>query len=541
VAAAPFISGATVAACTPTREEFKRLAERGNLIPVFRDILADMETPVSAFKRIARRPNAFLLESVEGGERMARYSFLGAEPSLVFRSRGRTVTITENGQARTVRLSEGQDPLHVLEEILAEVRYVELPGMPRFVGGAVGYIGYDWVRFLEPIGESTTDDLGLDDVHLLLTDTLCIFDHVRHRIRVLANARVNPGDDLDAVYNAAVARVEELVSLLQAPRPADLPHLPLTGDAAPFVSNMTREQYREMILKTKEYIGAGDIIQAVMAQRFSRPLHADTFDVYRALRSLNPSPYMFYLAFENGVTLVGASPEILVTAEGSNVTVRPIAGTRKRGATPEDDAALETELLADEKERAEHIMLVDLGRNDIGRVCDYGTVKVTDLMVVERYSHVMHIVSNVIGRLRDDKTPFDLLRATFPAGTLSGAPKVRAMQIIEELEPTRRGVYGGAIGYFSYNGNFDACITIRTLLVKDGMAYVQAGGGIVADSDPDAEYEETVNKSGAVRNAVEMAERGLAVVPATVTASRWERLELDGTTPQVVQIRGAGR
>lgn len=526
-----------VAACTPSREEFKRLAGQGNLIPVFRDILADMETPVSAFKRIAHRPNAFLLESVEGGERMARYSFLGADPYLVFRSRGRTVTVTEHGATRTVTLEDGQDPLHLVEEILAEVRYVELPGLPRFVGGAVGYIGYDWVRFLEPVGEAATDDLGLDDVHLLLTDTLCIFDHVRHRLRVLANARVRPGDDLDTVYDAAVARVEELVGALQAPRPADTSH-PTNVDAGPFVSNMTREQYRAMILKTKEYIAAGDIIQAVMAQRFSRPLHADTFDVYRALRSLNPSPYMFYLAFENGVTLVGASPEILVTAEGRNVTVRPIAGTRKRGASPEEDTALETELLADEKERAEHIMLVDLGRNDIGRVCDYGTVQVTDLMVVERYSHVMHIVSNVVGKLRTDKTPYDLLRATFPAGTLSGAPKVRAMQIIEEQEPTRRGVYGGAIGYFSYNGNFDACITIRTLLVKDGMAYVQAGGGIVADSDPDAEYEETVNKSGAVRHAVEMAERGLAVAPVATRSSRWERLEIEEAAPQTVQVTG---
>jgi anthranilate synthase component I len=499
--------------CMPTREEFKNLAAQGNLIPVFRDILADMETPVSAFKRIAHRPNAFLLESVEGGERMARYSFLGAEPSLMFRSRGRTVTITENGRARTVELTEGQDPLHVLEELLAEVRYVEVPGLPRFVGGAVGYIGYDWVRFLEPIAETTTNDLDLDEVHLLLTDTLCIFDHVQHRLRVLANACVNPGDDLDAVYDAAVARVEALITTLQSPRPADIPAT-TTNEPAPFVSNMTREQYRDMILRTKEYIAAGDIIQAVMAQRFSRPLHADTFDVYRALRSLNPSPYMFYLAFENGVTLVGASPEILVTAEGRNVTVRPIAGTRKRGATPQEDNALEAELLADEKERAEHIMLVDLGRNDIGRVCDYGTVKVTELMVVERYSHVMHIVSSVTGQLREEKTPFDLLRATFPAGTLSGAPKVRAMQIIEELEPT------------------------RTLLVKDGTAYVQAGGGIVADSDPDTEYEETVNKSKAVRRAVEMAEQGLSQIPAaTVTATRWEQLEIESPSVQTVRVR----
>lgn len=502
---------ATSFAYIPSRDEFRRLAHHGNLIPVCRDILADMETPVSAFKRIADRPNAFLLESVEGGERMARYSFLGADPYLTFRSRGGEVTINENGRARTVTLEPGRDPLHVLENLLAEIRYVDVPGLPRFVGGAVGYIGYDWVRFLEPIGEHAADDLHVDDVHLLLTDTLCIFDHVRHRIRVLANARLQPGDDPDAAYDAAVAKVEELIARLQEPLPRPAAPSPARHrDPERFASNLTQAEYRRMIHRTKEYIAAGDIIQAVMAQRFSRPLHADTFDVYRALRSLNPSPYMFYLAYDNGVTLVGASPEILVTEEAGKVTVRPIAGTRKRGQTPEEDAALERELLADEKERAEHIMLVDLGRNDIGRVCEYGSVQVTDLMIVERYSHVMHIVSNVVGRLRPDRTAFDLLRATFPAGTLSGAPKVRAMQIIEELEPTRRGVYGGAIGYFSYNGNLDACITIRTLLVKDGTAYVQAGGGIVADSDPEAEYEETVNKSNAVRRAIEMAEAGLS-------------------------------
>jgi anthranilate synthase component 1 len=546
------VAAAPDASYTPSREEFRRLVaanrsadDKGpvTIIPVCRDILADLETPVSAFLRIKDRPNAFLLESVEGGERMARYSFLGSDPHLVFRSRGLEATVTEaGGVTRTVTLTDGQDPLHLLEETLRGVRYVDLPDMPRFVGGAVGYIGYDWVRFLEPIGESTTDDLHVDDVHLLLTDTLCIFDHVRHRIRVLANARLAPGDDPDAAYDAARARVDGLVATLKRPRPGDEP-LTTTHEGAgePFVSNMDRDTYRAMIARTKEYIGAGDIIQAVMAQRFSRPLHTDPFTVYRALRSLNPSPYMFYLGFENGTTLVGASPEILVTEEKGKVTVRPIAGTRKRGATPEEDAALEAELLADEKERAEHIMLVDLGRNDIGRVCDYGTVQVDELMVVEKYSHVMHIVSNVTGLLSKDKTPFDVLRATFPAGTLSGAPKVRAMQIIEELEPTRRGTYGGAIGYFSYNGNLDACITIRTLLVKDGMAYLQAGGGIVADSDADSEYEETVNKSNAVRRAIELAEAGLepqAVVAAAASASRWERLELDETAVQQVGRAG---
>ena len=519
----------------PTRAEFHRLARQGNMVPVYRDILADMETPVSAFRRIAHQPNAFLLESVEGGERLARYSFLGADPHLVFRAKGNTVTLTRRGeQAQTITLTEGRDPLHVLEDLLADIRYVQVPDLPRFVGGAVGYIGYDWVRALEPVGESTTDDLDVDTVHLLLTDTLCIFDQVRHRMRVLAHARLAPGDNPDTAYDVACARVDSLVSTLQAPRPADDPRPPHTASER-WESNLTQTDYKKMVLAGKEYIAAGDIIQTVLSQRFSRPLHAETFDVYRALRSLNPSPYMFYLAFENGVTLVGASPEILVTEDNGRVTVRPIAGTRRRGADDAEDAVLEAELLADEKERAEHIMLVDLGRNDIGRVCEYGSVKVEELMAVERYSHVMHIVSQVTGRLAQGKTAFDVLRATFPAGTLSGAPKVRAMQIIEELEPTRRGVYGGAIGYFSYNGNLDACITIRTLLVKDGMAYIQAGGGIVADSDPDAEYAETVSKSNAVRRAIEIAEAGLDThaVLAQPVASRWERLELEEAVVRV--------
>jgi anthranilate synthase component 1 len=516
---------------TPDRETFVKLAAQGNMVPVWRDILADMETPVSAFRRLAHRPNAFLLESVEGGERMGRYSFLGSDPRIILRTKGRMVSITENGETRTETLAVGQDALHVLENLLKPIQYVTVPGLPRFVGGAVGYIGYDWVRFLEPIGERTKDDLGLDDVHLLIADTLVIFDHVQHRLRVLANARVDSVEEAPAAYDAAVERINELIGVLRSPlvfsEPTETSTIPeATGvqtlpvpvqqegpraeaDSSGFVSNMTREEYRKMILAGKEYITAGDVIQVVLSQRFSRPLQSQPFDVYRALRSLNPSPYMFYLAYQDGPTLVGASPEILVTQEAGKVVVRPIAGTRRRGINPEEDAALEKELLADQKECAEHIMLVDLGRNDIGRVCEYGSVKVDELMVVEKYSHVMHIVSNVSGKLRGDKTAFDLLRATFPAGTLSGAPKVRAMQIIEELEPTRRGVYGGAIGYFSYNGNLDACITIRTALIEDGTVYVQSGGGIVADSDPDAEFEETMTKSGAVKRAVEMAETGL--------------------------------
>ena len=502
--------------CTPTREEFKDLAAQGNVIPVYRSILADLETPVSAFLRLRHMPNAFLLESVEGGETMGRYSFLGAEPYLTLRSKGRTVTIRERGATRTVELIDDQDPLHVLEEILSGVNYVELPGLPRFAGGAVGYIGYDWVRFLEPIGASTEDDLNLDDVHLLLTDTLCIFDHVKHRLIGLANVHVAPDSDLDALYDGAVARVNELLAALRVPLEFDDPNHTIHNaaptppeDGEKWESNLTRAEYEEMVLAGKEYIAAGDIFQVVLGQRFQKPLRADAFDVYRALRSLNPSPYMFFLGFDDGTTVVGASPEILCTVEDGTVTVRPIAGTRPRGETPAEDLALQAELLADEKERAEHIMLVDLGRNDVGRVSEYGSVKVTDLMVIEKYSHVMHIVSSVTGKLNPDKSAIDVLRATFPAGTLSGAPKVRAMQIIEEREPTRRGIYGGAIGYFSYTGNLDACIAIRTMVAKGGIAYVQAGGGIVADSVPATEFDETVNKSGAVRRAVELAEAGL--------------------------------
>ncbi len=540
---------------TPPRETFRQLVERAReasgdktvVVPVWRDTLADMETPVSAFRRIAHRPNAFLLESVEGGENLGRYSFLGADPRMTFRSKGRAVIVTENGVPRAETLPTDADPLTILERYLAGIHYVALPDLPRFVGGAVGYIGYDWVRFLEPVGDDTEDDLGVDDVHLLFADTLAIFDHVRHRLKALANASVTPGQDIDAAYNDATARADGLLATLVStpPDPSWAAEGGGAGSRGAFTSNMTPDAYRNMVLASKEYIAAGDVFQVVVAQRFSKPVTADPFDVYRALRSLNPSPYMYYLALDSGVTLVGASPEILCTVEGGKVTVRPIAGTRPRGKTPEEDAALAAELLSDEKERAEHIMLVDLGRNDVGRVAKYGSVHVDELMVIEKYSHVMHIVSNVSGELLDDKTPFDVLRATFPAGTLSGAPKVRAMQIIEELEPTRRGTYGGAIGYFSLNGNLDAAITIRTVLIKNGVAHVQAGGGIVADSDPDAEYLETVKKSEAGRRAVEIAERGLDTLfqPAGVTAGsvgdRWNRLEIEAVrdTP-VVNRRG---
>ena len=489
----------------PNKQEFIRRASAGNLVPVYREILADMETPVSAFRKIGQGGYSFLLESVEGGERIARYSFLGSEPFMVLRSKGRRVTISENGESRQIALKDGQDPLHVLKSQLTRFKWVADPDLPRFVGGAVGYIGYDTVRFFEELPDRSEDDLNMDDLVFAFTDTLLMFDHVRHRIRVICNAHVN--GDPGAAYDRAVEKVDSLVERLRRPVPVNDSTMRPSAETQ-VQSNFSREEFENAVAAAKEYIAAGDCIQVVLAQRLSTPVHADSFDIYRALRSLNPSPYMFYLSFGD-VTQIGASPEILVTVERGKVVVRPIAGTRPRGKTEAEDAALEAELLADEKERAEHIMLVDLGRNDIGRVCRYGSVEVNEMMIIERYSHVMHIVSNVEGRLKPDKDQFDTLRATFPAGTVSGAPKIRAMEIIEELEPTKRGSYAGAVGYFSYSGDMDTCITIRTILVKDGIAYVQAGAGIVADSVPANEYQETLNKARAMVKAIELAEAGL--------------------------------
>ncbi len=505
----------------PDRTEFRARAARGNLVPVYREILADMETPVSAFRKAADgRSHAFLLESVTGGERMARYSFLGADPFLVFQTRGREVTITEEGHTETFPLPEGHDPLHLLKGLLDRFQYVPDPALPPFCGGAVGYLAYDMVRFFERLPDLSHDDLGLPDCQLVFTDTLLIFDHVKHKILVLCNARVN--GDPDAAYDAAMAKIGALTERLRAPLPRARENGEVgeresgrTGDADATRntqhatrSNVTKEQFEAAVVKAKEYIAAGDIIQTVLSQRFTFPVDADAFDVYRALRSLNPSPYMYYLSYGD-VHLVGSSPEILVTENAGRVRVRPIAGTRPRGEDEAEDRRLVEDLLADEKERAEHIMLVDLGRNDVGRVAKPGSVRVDELMVVEKYSHVMHIVSNVVGDLAPDKDQFDVLRACFPAGTVSGAPKIRAMEIIEELEPTKRGPYAGAIGYFSYTGNMDTCITIRTLVLKDGVAHLQAGAGIVADSVPEREYQETVNKASALMRAIEMAERGL--------------------------------
>lgn len=498
---------------TPDRETFRAKAREGNLVPVYRELICDMETPVSAFRKLGDSRYAFLLESVEGGENIGRHSFLGSEPFAIFMAKGRQVTVLRDGKQETRTLAPGEDPLTALEELLAEYRMVPVDGLPRFCGGAVGFLGYDLVRFFEELPDGNPDDLDLPDCLLVLTDTCLIFDHARHRVKVLSTARV--GDDPDAAYEEAIAKIEALIARLNAPLPFSQRHRPAVaingnrvGGAHAIGANMPREQFEQMVVRAKEYIAAGDVIQVVLSQRLSRPCAADPFDIYRALRSVNPSPYMYYLTYGD-LRIIGSSPERLVSAEDGVVITRPIAGSRPRGEDAEQDAALAAELLADAKERAEHIMLVDLGRNDIGRVCEYGSVHVDPLMTVEKYSHVMHIVSGVEGRLREGQDGFDVLRACFPAGTLSGAPKVRAMEIIEELEPTRRGTYGGAIGYFSYSGNMDTAITIRTVVIHDDTAYIQVGAGIVADSVPAREYDETMAKAGALLSAIALAEAGL--------------------------------
>jgi anthranilate synthase component 1 len=496
----------------PTLEEFTELARQGNLIPVYREILADRLTPVSAFEALTAVPEegngyAFLLESVEGGERIGRYSFLGRNPSLVFRSKGRTATIQEGDTVRTIEIGPDEDPLTLIQALLSRYTYVESSHLPRFCGGAVGFFSYDVVRFFEKLPDKNPDEMQIDDACFLFTDTLLIFDHVRHRLKVVCNAHVTEAGP-EAAYTEAVNKIAALIAALRAPVPARGEAVRREDAKVQVESCFPREEYEAAVQRCREYILAGDAFQIVLSQRFKVPFRSAPFDLYRALRSVNPSPYMYYLELR-GQELIGTSPEILVTVEKGVVHVRPIAGTRPRGATPEEDQRLEVELLADEKERAEHIMLVDLGRNDIGRVCEYGSVQVDELMVIEKYSHVMHIVSNVTGRLRPDKSVFDVLRACFPAGTVSGAPKVRAMEIIDEQEPTRRGFYAGSAGYISYSGDMDMAITIRTMWVDNQVATLQAGGGLVADSTPAYEYQECLNKARALVSAIELAESGL--------------------------------
>jgi anthranilate synthase component I len=503
---------------SPTETEFLnlKLAEQGNLIPVTRRLLADFETPLSAYHKIRGQGESFLLESVEGGEHVGRYSFVGCNPRAVIRQVQDRVEVLENGRVteeyRVARAPGAADPkcvkdgLEVVERVMSRFRPVPWRGLPRFTGGAVGFIGYEFIHDVEPVvPRPPRDELQTPVMYFLIADELIIFDRAAQTITVLVNAIVEPGFSPAEAYENAVAEIERLVALLEQPLENRPVTVPSEYPSVPAESNMTREKFHENVARAKEYITAGDIIQVVGSQRFSAPARASALDMYRAVRSVNPSPYVFLLELA-GFSLVGASPEIHVRCEEGKIEIRPIAGTRARGKTPEEDLALEKELLADPKERAEHVMLVDLARNDLGRVCDYGTVRVRDLMIVERYSHVMHIVSQVEGHLSAAHTPYDLMRATFPAGTLSGAPKIRAMQIISELEGTTRGPYGGCVGYFSFNGNLDCCITIRTALLKGGRVYVQAGGGWVCDSTPENEYMETVNKAKAMLAAVALAE-----------------------------------
>jgi len=473
----------------PTLEEVKKLGKDGNLVPVYREIMADLETPVSAFMKINRGGYSFLLESVEGGERLARYSFIGTEPYLTLSTRG----------------EDNTDPLPLIADELNRYKMVPVSGLPKFCGGAVGYLGYETVTRFEELPSPDRDPLGLPESLFMFVDTVLIFDHVTHKIKVLSHAHLD-GDE-DKAYQKAVDKIDKLIDRLNQPlQPSQLKNTAATpvNESRPS-SNFSRGDYEAAVVKIKQYITEGEAIQVVPSQRLSQHTQAAPFEIYRALRTINPSPYMFYFDFSD-FYIIGASPEILVRVEDGLVMTRPLAGTRPRGKTPAEDTMLEQELRNDEKERAEHIMLVDLGRNDIGRVSEPGTVEVSELMEVERYSHVMHLVTHVQGKLRYDMTAFDALRACFPAGTVSGAPKIRAMEIIAEFEPEKRGPYAGAAGYFSFSGNMDMAIAIRTMVVKNGIAYTQAGGGIVYDSVPEREYEETLNKAGALLTAINQAE-----------------------------------
>ena len=505
----------------PDFETFKALSSRGNLIPVYREILADTETPVSATLKLGGSPS-FLLESMIGGEKWARYSFLGSRPSRTIRSRGKKVEIRDQNTGS--QRFEAEDPVEVIKREIEAYTPVDVPGLPRFYGGLVGYIGYDTVRFFEDIPDRKKPGLKLPDMFLMVTDTVVIFDNLKGKIKVVSNAHINNKSPEEA-YREAEEKIEGIIKKLKKSKPAgrrrrgkrkspDLSfstlsrsggHASLSGYAS---SYDTREAFEDAVVKSKDYIMAGDIIQVVLSQRFERSFDVDPFNIYRALRVINPSPYMYYID-TGDAKLVGSSPEILVRLEGKRIILRPIAGTRRRGETEDEDKSLEEELKKDPKEIAEHIMLVDLGRNDVGRVAETGSVEVTELMDVERYSHVMHLVSNVEGTLKEGLDAFDVLGACFPAGTVTGAPKVRAMEIIEELEPIKRGPYAGTVGYIIYSGNMDTCITIRTLIIKGDKVYVQAGAGLVADSVPQKEYQETVNKAMGMMKAIDMAEKEL--------------------------------
>ncbi|HTQ59445.1 MAG TPA: anthranilate synthase component I [Candidatus Solibacter sp.] len=489
----------------PDFRDFQRLAKQGNLIPVYDVFPADLLTPVSAYLRIAQGArHSFLLESVEGGEKIARYTFAGANPEEIFRYANGACVLESPNRI----LWEERDPVTFLRARMERFRPVRLPGLPPLVAGAIGYFSYDMVRLIERIPKRLQDDIGLYDAQLMFYHGIIAFDHLQHRLWIVRNVHTDGEGSLRAKYNAAVREIRKTRQLLELASPSEQPKKPPKKRLSPLrvASNFRREEYLEAVRKAKSYIRAGDIFQVVLSQRFSARTQAEPFEIYRELRALNPSPYLFFLQM-NDVAVVGSSPEMLVKVQGRDVFYRPIAGTRWRGKDEAEDQRLEKEMLASEKERAEHIMLVDLGRNDLGRVCEYGTVKPEKLMTVERYSHVMHLVSSLRGRLREDVDCFDALMACFPAGTVSGAPKVRAMEIIEELERTRRGIYSGGVLYLDFAGNLDSCIALRTMVIKNGVAHVQAGSGIVADSNPEAEYQESVNKSKALLTALEAAHK----------------------------------
>ncbi|MFC1552785.1 anthranilate synthase component I [Candidatus Latescibacterota bacterium] len=487
----------------PDLEGLKEQTKYGTVVPVVKTLLADTETPVSAYLKIRDRSTySFLLESVEGGEKIARYSFLGADPYLIFRSRGDSGTVRDLNTGIERRFDS--DPIGELRKLMAKYKTEGIPGLPRFTGGGVGYFSYDSVRLVEDIPDENTDDFDIDDVFFMFFDTILVFDNIGHTISIISNVHTDADRSVEEGYNDAVSRIEKLEQLLVS---RSTPSPTKGTEHHEITSNIEKDAFIENVKRCKEYIYAGDVIQVVLSQRFEREITVAPFDIYRMLRIVNPSPYMFHISMDK-VDIVGASPEMLVRVEGGEMEVRPIAGTRKRGKTPEEDNELAEELRHDEKECAEHVMLLDLGRNDVGRVAKYGSVRVEESMFIEKYSHVMHMVSSVKGTLKEDKDRFDALLSFFPAGTLSGAPKVRAMEIIDELETTRRGIYGGAIGYADYQGNVDSCITIRTVVIKNGKAYIQAGAGIVADSVPELEYQECVNKAMALFKAIEMAENG---------------------------------
>ena len=486
----------------PSEEEFRQLSQEGDLVPIYKELSADLETPVSAFMKLGDKDYSYLLESVEQGQQVGRYSFIGIDYHGLVRCKDDQFELLDK-EGEVISSKQTTNPVEDLESVLDEYQAVKLDELPLFYGGAVGYLGYDVIQYFEDVPQTNVDDLEVPEMLFVLSDTVLIFDHLHHNMKVVTNVKV--GDNPKQDYQAGLKKIDGIIKQLKEPLKKEVKSKEATDLTAK--SNLSKEKFVSSIKEIKDYIKQGDIFQTVFSQRLEVPITSQPFSIYRQLRRLNPSPYMYYLNFGD-FELVGSSPELLVRAEEDQVETRPIAGTRKRGANQAEDQELAQDLLADEKERAEHTMLVDLGRNDLGRVSEYGTVNVTELMEVEYYSHVMHLVSNVEGKLSTDHDIYSALEACFPAGTVSGAPKIRAMEIIDQLEPTKRGPYAGSIGYFSYSGNLDSCITIRTILTKDSKAYVQAGAGIVADSDPELEYQETLNKASALLEAVRLAEGG---------------------------------